>query len=162
MKISYREINSNGKQLKFFVEIDIMTYIFWQLYIYFLSQNGHRTFGRRVWKRSLRGVKVHINMYMRRHMFGGGDQHLCVMYAYHVCTKKAIHALPLKQTWTSALLKMHAANPNAGAPPLVPMSPIICLFHVSIFLRQKPGISVAGVGGWGPARVGIVFSFLPN
>lgn len=60
-----------------------------------------------------------------------------------------------------ALFKMHAGYPNAGALPLVHVSHYLS-FSCLHFLRQKLRISVAGVGGWGPARLGIVFSFSSN
>lgn len=74
----------------------------------------------------------------------GPNQHHFVIYVYCVCTEN--HVLPLKQTWTSA--HEHSFH----------YSSFSCLH----FLRQKQRISVAEVGGLGPARMGIVFfSILP-
>lgn len=53
----------------------------------------------------------------------------------------------LKQTWTSALFRMHAGYPNTDVPPLVHMPLIICLFHVSIFFKTKAE-DIRG-RGWG-------------
>lgn len=57
------------------------------------------------------------------------------------------NVIPLKQIWDPALSKMHAASPNDGVPPLVHMSLIICLFHVSIFFKTKAE-DIRG-RGWG-------------
>lgn len=46
--------------------------------------------------------------------------------------------------------------------PHIHTSLVICLLHVSIFLRQKLRISVAGVGGPGASKSGDGFSFSSN
>lgn len=107
------------------------------------------------------GVKIQIHRNIRTTFLWWQNQDGFVMCAYYVYTKKptmSFHGnkpgpLPFRDAcWLS---KCWCSAPCTHVSHYLSFS---CLH----FLRQKLRISVAGVGGWGPARVGIVFSFSPN